>query len=97
MVVPAGKEPEVQDKAEEIYDRLRELGVEALLDDRDVRPGVKFKDSELIGVPFRITVGRALKEGLVELLIRRTGEVESLPVDQAAARAAALVAEKLKG
>ena len=97
VVVPAGKEQEVQDKAEEIYKSLRELGVEALLDDRDLRPGVKFKDSELIGVPFRITVGRALKEGLVELLIRRTGEVESLPVDQAAARAAALVAEKLKG
>ncbi len=96
-IVPAGKDPEIAGKAEEIYNELQELGIEPLLDDRNLRPGVKFKDSELIGVPFRITVGRALKEGKVELMIRRTGEVESLPADQAAARAAALVAEKLKG
>ena len=97
IVVPAGKDDEVQEKAEEIYTQLRELGIETLLDDRNLRPGVKFKDSELIGVPFRITVGRALKEGLVELMIRRTGEVISLPVAEAASHTAALVAEKFKG
>ena len=97
IVVPAGKDSEVLEKAEEIYNQLTDMGVETLLDDRDLRPGVKFKDSELIGVPFRITVGRALKEGLVELMVRRTGEIISLPVDQAAAKAAALVAENRKG
>lgn len=61
--------------AEEIYDALRSKGVEALLDDREEQPGVKFNDADLIGIPLRITIGpRALKEGKVELRIRETGE-----------------------
>ena len=48
------------------------LGLDALLDDRDERPGVKFKDADLIGIPFRITVGKKLAAGMVELVERRT-------------------------
>ncbi len=57
--------------AERIYKECRDLGLDALLDDRDERPGVKFKDAELIGIPFRITVGKKLAQGQVELVTRR--------------------------
>jgi len=56
--------------AREIYERLLDAGHDALLDDRDVRPGVKFKDADLIGIPYRINVGKKLAEGLVELVER---------------------------
>ena len=58
-------------------------GIEAILDDRDERPGVKFNDADLIGIPLRITVGpRRLAEGKVEVKIRKTGEVEVLLLDE---------------
>ena len=56
------------------YDQLRALGAEVLLDDRDERPGVKFKDMELIGIPYRITVGRGISEGKVELVSARMAQ-----------------------
>ena len=70
--------------AESIYAELRAAGHDVLLDDRDERPGVKFKDAELTGIPFRISVGsRDLADGLVEVVTRETGEKERVPVDQA--------------
>jgi prolyl-tRNA synthetase len=87
MVNP--KEDEVREGAEGLYRELQELGVEVLLDDRDERPGSKFKDADLIGIPLRVTVGaRALKEGAVEVQERRTGTRTLLP-RAAAARALA--------
>jgi prolyl-tRNA synthetase len=69
--------------AEELYQVLLEKGIEVLLDDRDERAGVKFKDAELIGIPYRVTIGpKKLAEGKVEVKIRKTGEV--LNVDLAA-------------
>lgn len=66
--------------AEEIYCRLKAAGIEALLDDRNERPGVKFKDADLIGYPLRIAIGpKALAEGLVEIKCRRSGEVLMAP------------------
>jgi prolyl-tRNA synthetase len=66
--------------AEEIYAECGRAGIEALLDDRDERPGVKFKDADLIGVPLRLTVGNAfVKEGLVELRARRTRQETRVP------------------
>src|SRR5215467_1263560 len=56
--------------AERLYDDLKRAGVEALLDDRDERAGVKFNDSDLIGIPYRITIGKKIKEGKVEVLTR---------------------------
>jgi prolyl-tRNA synthetase len=67
--------------AERIYDDLRSAGIEALLDDRDERAGVKFNDADLIGVPFRITVGKKIKEGKVELFTRASRQSEDVSVD----------------
>ncbi len=73
--------------AESLYQELLEKGVEVLLDDRDERPGSKFKDADLLGIPLRITVGKRLtKDGVVELRQRRDGTTEELAPDQVAAR-----------
>jgi len=72
--------------------------VETLLDDRDERPGFKFKDADLIGIPLRIVVGgKTLAEGKVELKLRRSGEVELLAPAEAVARVKGMVAEALAG
>ncbi len=76
------KDAGVMAAAGEIYSRLEKLGIEVLFDDRDERPGVKFKDNDLIGIPLRIVVGsKGLAEGKVELKIRATGEVLLVPVE----------------
>jgi prolyl-tRNA synthetase len=73
---------------ERIARELDRAGVDVLLDDRDERAGVKFKDAELIGVPLRINVGKKVAEGLVELVDRRTGETTDVALDQVASRLA---------
>jgi prolyl-tRNA synthetase len=79
-----GKDPGVLAEAEEIYFKLEQLGLEVLFDDRDERPGVKFKDIDLIGIPLRIVVGsKGLAEGKVELKNRKSGEVLLLPIEDA--------------
>ena len=79
---------EVVGTAETIYARLREAGVDVLLDDRDERPGVKFKDADLVGFPVRVVVGaKSLKDGKVELSLRRDREKQLLTPADAAARA----------
>ena len=75
------KDKELLGVAEHIYDDLRSAGIEALLDDRDERAGVKFNDADLIGVPYRITVGKKIKEGKVELFTRATRQSEDVPVE----------------
>jgi prolyl-tRNA synthetase len=70
---------EVRDAAEALYDALREAGIEVLLDDRDARPGVKFADAELIGIPHRVVIGdRGLAKGLLEYRHRRDAESRDL-------------------
>lgn len=61
---------------------LRMLGIEVLLDDRDERPGVKFKDMELIGIPYRVTVGRGIVDGKVELVDRSSNEKIEISVEE---------------
>ncbi len=78
--------------AEEIYRECLAKGLDALLDDRDERPGVKFKDADLIGVPYRITVGKKLAQGRVELLTRRTRQTDEVATTEAADVAAGRVA-----
>ncbi len=76
---------EITDAAENLYAELQAEGVEVLLDDREERPGIKFKDADLLGIPWRITVGRGFKkDGSFELRNRRSGEVESLAPESAA-------------
>jgi prolyl-tRNA synthetase len=78
------RDPEARAAAETLYSALLEAGVEALIDDRDVRPGVKYADAELTGIPFRITVGsRDLAEGVVEITRRANGEKQRVPVGEA--------------
>lgn len=77
-VVQISMKDEVQtEMANKLHDELEKAGFEVILDDRDERPGVKFKDMELIGIPYRITVGRGAKDGIVELK-SRTGESEEV-------------------
>ena len=79
--------------AERLYADLGAAGVDVILDDRAERPGVKFNDTELVGIPYRITVGpRGLVEGRVELTDRRTGLTEEVPVDAVTAHVAGLIA-----
>ena len=78
--------------AERLYDELRAAGVDVLLDDRDGRPGVKFADAELIGIPLRVTIGpRGLENSIVELTARADGERHDVPVDDVVARLVDLV------
>ncbi|HOG07767.1 MAG TPA: proline--tRNA ligase [Syntrophales bacterium] len=85
IITPVNSNEETLARASEsLYQALSARGVEVLLDDRDERAGVKFKDADLIGIPLRITVGpKKLAEGRVELRIRRTGEVRMLPLGEA--------------
>jgi len=77
------REAELLAAGENIAAELSTAGIDVLLDDRDERAGVKFKDAELIGVPFRIAVGKKLAEGKVELLNRLTNRTDDIPVDEA--------------
>jgi prolyl-tRNA synthetase len=75
------KEAEVAAKADELYAELTKAGIEVLLDDRDERPGVKFKDADLIGLPIQLVVGgKGLAKGVIEAKDRRSGERAELPV-----------------
>lgn len=82
-VVAAGKDQMVLAEAEELAEGLADAGVEVLLDDRKASPGVKFADSEILGMPTVVVVGRGLADGLIEVRDRRTGESHQVPVDQA--------------
>lgn len=83
-VVPVNIKDELQMKvATELYEKLLALGVEVVLDDRDERPGVKFKDADLIGFPYRITVGKTIQEGLVEFKTRKTNEMVAIKPEEA--------------
>lgn len=84
-IVPVNILDELQMKvANELYEKLQKAGVEVVLDDRDERAGVKFKDADLIGFPYRITVGKTINEGLVEFKTRETGEVDKITPEEAA-------------
>jgi prolyl-tRNA synthetase len=95
IVVPVNRADEaVWATAERVYRELRARGVDTLLDDRDERPGVKFKDADLIGIPLRVTLGpRALARGNVELKIRGGEKAQEVPVAEVGGRVADQVAK----
>jgi prolyl-tRNA synthetase len=83
IVIPAVTKDEEQVRiADEIYNKLQQMGIEVLLDDRDERAGVKFKDADLIGIPMRITVGKKVKEGNVEFKLRNASNIELINIDE---------------
>ena len=93
VVTPANMGDAAQaEAARNIYQNCLALGLDALLDDRDERPGVKFKDADLIGIPFRVVVGKKLASGMVELVDRKTRQSS----DVAVADAATTVAQRLQ-
>ncbi len=78
---------DVADKANELYDTLQEKGLTVLFDDRNERPGAKFADAELIGLPYRVTISeRLLEQGKLELTYRNSGETELLTLDELLAK-----------
>ena len=86
VIVPVkNDDAETRTVAERLYEQLNAAGVEALLDDRDERAGVKFNDADLLGIPWRVTIGpRGLKDGTVELKARRADEARAVAIDRAA-------------
>jgi len=82
--------------AEEIYNKLKSRGIDALLDDRDERPGVKFKDADLIGIPVRITVGKKVGDGLVEYKLRKEETIEEVGIDAAVENACGWIQAELQ-
>ena len=95
VVLLSVKDEAARAAADDIYRGLLAGGADALIDDRDERPGVKFKDAELTGIPYRISVGaRDLADGVVEVTRRVTGEKTRVPVAEAVARVLEIIAAK---
>ena len=84
VVIPVNvKDEALRTAAEQLYAECQKAGFDTVMDDRDERPGVKFKDAELVGIPWRITVGKKLGQGIVEVVERRTGKLTEVPVGEA--------------
>ena len=83
-IVPTNTNDEsIMNYAEELYEKLENEGIDTLLDDRDERPGVKFNDMDLIGIPIRITVGKKLVDGKVEFKLRKEQDIIEIDKDEA--------------
>jgi prolyl-tRNA synthetase len=80
ICIPNIKDTQQIEVAESLYQKLNEAGIETILDDRDERAGVKFKDADLIGIPYRIVTGRSLKSGKVEFVERANHQSQEIPV-----------------
>jgi len=98
LLIPLNvKEPDVAATSDKLYAELQAAGVDVMLDDRDQRPGVKFKDADLIGIPLRVVIGgRSLADGQLEVKWRAGGEATTIPLAGAAAKIAELLAERKK-
>ena len=85
VIVPNISDAEKMAAGNKLYEEFKQAGVEVLLDDRKERAGVKFKDSELIGIPYRVVTGRSLAEGKVEVVQRATKESQDIPIEKVVA------------
>lgn len=95
VVIPNVNDAEQVKVAEQLYSELNAAGVETLLDDRDERAGVKFKDADLVGIPYRIVTGRSLQQGKVEVVKRATRESQDVAIDQVVATLKGWVTQEL--
>lgn len=92
------KDKQITDAAESLYKELQAKGIEVLLDDRDERPGFKFKDADLLGIPLRLTVGKSLtKDGVVELRHRKDGATEELAPEKITERVLEIIQSQING
>ena len=95
-IIPVRVDDETLEVCDRIYDSLESTGLDVVLDDRDERPGVKFKDADLIGVPYKAVVGpRGLKEGKIEIKSRKSGETMLVAINEAASFLKNLVSEDI--
>ncbi|MBO7419539.1 MAG: proline--tRNA ligase, partial [Spirochaetaceae bacterium] len=93
-IVPVKYEGAMKEAADKLYDELQKAGIETLLDDRNERPGVKFKDIDLLGIPVRIVVGEKNLPN-VELKCRNSADMQLVPAAEAAEKAAGIVRAEL--
>lgn len=96
VVIPNINDREQVEVAEKLYNELNLAGIETLLDDRDERAGVKFKDADLIGIPYRIVTGRAIKQGKVELVERANKQSQEIAIEEVVTNLRARIDEALK-
>ncbi len=96
VVIPNINDKEQVEVAEKLYNELNRAGIETLLDDRDERAGVKFKDADLIGIPYRIVTGRAIKQGKVELVERANKQSQEIAIEEVVTDLRARIDEALK-
>jgi len=91
------KDKAIREAADKLYQELQQNGVEVLLDDRDERPGVKFKDADLVGIPLRVTLGaKGLEKGCIELRSRRDSKTEEIPVADSVTKIRAVLTQALQ-
>jgi prolyl-tRNA synthetase len=95
VVIPNISDSEQVTAAEQLYQDLNQAGIETLLDDRNERAGVKFKDADLIGIPYRIVPGRSLKSGKVEVVDRKTATAQEIALGEVVATLQRWIAEAL--
>jgi prolyl-tRNA synthetase len=85
VTVVKPKEVDCHEAGERLYEKLHEAGIDVIIDDRKERPGVKFKDADLIGFPYRVTVGpKGIADGIFEFVRRKDGQTRELPIEHAA-------------
>jgi prolyl-tRNA synthetase len=98
IIIPVNvKDQSIAKAGEDLYRELEEAGIEVLLDDRDERAGVKFNDADLIGIPVRVTIGpKSLAAGNLEIRMRKTGEMKTIPAREATLFIKDLVKGELK-
>ncbi len=96
ICVPNMGDAKQKEAAEKLYGELNQAGIETLLDDRDERAGVKFKDADLIGIPYRVVTGRSLKNGKVELVERATHNSQDIAIEEVVPTLQQLIAEAVK-
>jgi len=96
ICVPNMGDAKQVEAAEKLYGELNQAGIETLLDDRDERAGVKFKDADLIGIPYRVVTGRSLKSGKVELVERATRNSQDIPIEEVVPTLQHLIAQAVQ-
>ncbi len=96
IVLIDSKDEKQVEVSERIYNELKSAGIDVLLDNRDERPGIKFKDMDLIGIPFRITIGKKVNDGIVEIKERTSKEFNEINIDKVVEHTIKYINEKLK-
>lgn len=97
VTIPNIKDAQQIEIAQKLYTELNQAGIETLLDDRDERAGVKFKDADLIGIPYRIVTGRAIANGKVEVVERATRKSQEIAIDEVTATLKQWISEAIEG